>query len=481
MTPQQAGKDYVWPNPATEMAKVARLFLNCCRSTGKPVLYGGETLGWFVYNGRRYVHHTDEEFEHYLYHFFGPQSYEKFDGRTKEAKTVSFNPDGTFLRRCRDSIRAQAHKMNLVHDSWLDDRKDRVVPLRNGLFDLDYGTFTEGHNPLFFNTYCLPFSYDPSATCARFDRMLMEIWPDDPGSRRRFVQYLGLILSGQTNVQKMLLMIGRPRSGKSVLAWLMEQLVSSEAMAPLTPRVLAERFGVSQMVGKKLGIFHDARDGGRGKDMVPTLLNLIGEDSVAAEFKHAKTPWVGKLDIRFVYVSNVPPALPDNTGAVKDRLLGLWFDHTIPEGLRDRHLKDKLAAELPGIFNRAIDAWRMCEKNGGRFADAPSADHLIDMVSAKGSPLRQWIDEECELRGSLDFTAWDYTWTSTEALYGSWRQWCDANGHLPGSSATFAAELRASISFIEHRRRKVGDRQMYGYAGIGLRQYEALTADLGEE
>ena len=95
------------------------------------------------------------------------------------------------------------------------------------------------------------------------------------------------------------------------------------------------------------------------------------------------------------------------------------------------------------------------------------------MVSAKGSPLRQWIDEECEFRGSLDFTAYDYAWTSTEALYASWRQWCDANGHLPGSSATFAAELRASISF--------GDRQVYGYAGIALRPYETMTAELGDE
>lgn len=462
-----------WPNPITEMAAVARMFLRCSIGAGKRVVYW-EGLGWFVYDGRRYVQHTDEEFEQYLYHFFGPKHYQKIDGRKNEVQIVAFNPDGNFLRRCRESVRPQALQKNLVHDSWLDGRKDRVIPLRNGLLDLDTGGFIEGHDPLFFNTYCLPFDYDPDATCERFDSLLEEIWPDDPGSRTRFLQYLGVVLNGRGDLQKMLLMIGRTGSGKSVLSWLMEQMVSPEAFAPLTSDGLSRQFGIYPLVGKKLGIFHDARDSSRAKEIVPVLLSLTGEDSVTAEIKYSKKPWTGRLGIHLVYVSNVPPALPDNTKAVERRLLPLWFEHTVPERRRDPRLKDKLADELAGIFNRALVEWNMFETRGYRFAEAPSADHLLATVSAKSSPLLQWVEEECIVGGSKDPDSDDYVWTPTTALFRDWKQWAEENGHRAGSSAWFGAELRGAVDYIEPRRKRVGKKPLYGYAGISLVPDEAL-------
>lgn len=470
-----------WPNPATEMAAVARMFLRCSKGRGRPVVYW-EGPGWFVYNGSRYVQHTDEEFEQILYHFFGPLSYQKITGRNNDVKMVAFNPDNNFLRKCRESVRPQALRKDLVHDSWLDGRKDRMIPFRNGLLDLDLGSFIEGHDPLFFNTYCLPFDYNPEATCDRFDALLEEIWPDDSGSRMRFVQYLGFILSGRNDIQKMLLMIGRTSSGKSVLSWLMEQMVSPEAFAPLDPEAMSERFGMSALIGKKLGIFHDARETGRGKEMVPALLRLTGEDAITAEMKYSNKRWTGRLGIRLVYVSNVPPALPDNTKAVERRLLPLWFEHTVPERQRDPRLKEKLADELPGVFNLALDAWRSLEARGYRFAQAPSADHLLTMISAKSSPLLQWVEEECVVGGSKDSEADDYVWTSTSALYADWKQWAEENGHRPGSKASFGVELHGAVDYVEHRRKRVGSQQIRGYAGISLVPYEAHDIRIeGEE
>lgn len=469
-----------WPDPRNNMAAISRKFWELANKVGMPVLYW-EGWGWYVHDGTRYEQHTDEEFEQVLYRFFGPLHHEKYDGRSKKKQYVPFNPDSTFLKKCRESMRAKALRKNLVHDTWLDERKDRVIPLRNGLFDMDSGIFTYGHDPKFFNTYCLSFDYNENATCERFDQLLEETWPDDPGARVRFLQYLGVILSGQTNLQKMLLMIGRTGSGKSVLAWLMEQMVAPEAYAPMDSQSLVERFGVSALIGKKLGIFQDAREAGRTKNLVPMLLRLTCEDSVSAEIKNVKMPWTGRLGIRLVYVSNVPPALPDNAQAVRRRLLPLWFEHSVPSEQQDVNLKDKLSLELPGILNRVLEELQKFEVGGCKFADAPSAEHVIEMVSAKSSPLRQWLEDECVVGGSQDLSSSDHTWTPTEALYDAWRQWCEANGHHPGSSAWLGTELRGAVEGIEPKRKKIAGKQVRGYAGIALAEYEPIRPDLSEE
>ena len=460
------------------MAAVARGFCTSKRYHGTPVLFW-EGLGWFMYNGIRYVQYTDKEFERKLYYFFGPLSYRQVDKRSGETRYVKFNPDGAFLKRCRESIQPQVLRSNLVHDTWIDERKNRTVALRNGLLDLGSGIFTSGHDPQFFNTATLPFNYDAGATCERFDLLLEEIWPDDPGARKRFLQYLGVVISGRTDLQKMLLMIGRSGSGKSTLGWLMEQMVSPEAFKALNTRELTDRFGLYPLVGKKLGIFYDARQTGQDKQIVPVLLGLVGEDAVSAEIKHEKKPWTGRLGIRLVYVANPPPALPDNNGAVRRRLLGLWFERSVAKP--DLFLKSKLADELPGVFNRALAALAELDANGGKFADAPSANHLLEQIEAKSSPLGEWIEEECIVGGSTDFKAPDYIWTSTEELYASWRGWCERHGHRAGASSTFAAELRGAVDYVEPVRKKVGNRQIRGYAGIALAPTQAIHVQLTRE
>ena len=51
------------------------------------------------------------------------------------------------------------------------------------------------------------------------------MWPNDSESVELLQEYIGYILSGRTDMQKMLLLIGPTRSGKGTIARMLAQLI----------------------------------------------------------------------------------------------------------------------------------------------------------------------------------------------------------------------------------------------------------------
>lgn len=456
--PQRFEEGLIWPNPQQEMAAVARAFLMCCKENGTPVLYW-EGAGWFRYNGTRYVHYTHEEFEHLLYRFFGPLHYTKIDGRNQKKKLVAFNPDSTFLKRCRESIRAQAIKKNLVHDSWLDGRKDRVIPLQNGLLRVEDRVLLE-HTPLFFNTYCLAFNYDEHAASPdRWSRFLDEVWPEDPASHALLQEWFGYVLSGRTDLQKMMMLIGVSRSGKGTIARLLREMVSPEAYVGLSSRDIGGDFGMESLPGKTLAVFSDDRMTVRGNDVVETLLRITGEDIVSVNQKFEKH-WIGQISARLMFISNEVPTFPDASQAINNRILPLYMPVSFV-GREDPGLLWELGLELPGIFNWALDGLARLSANGGTFAEARSAEHVRKLLRTGASPLAEFVEEECTLAPDAK--------VEKNKLYAEWKHWAEANGRSAGSSADFGKKLFAAYGTrIESCRIGSQGSQRPGYRGIEL-------------
>ncbi len=456
--PQHVGMGIDWPNPQQEMAAIARTFLRCSKQMGKPILYW-EGSGWFRHSGTRYVQYTHEEFEYLLYHFFGPLSYTKFDARTQQQKRVSFNPDSTFLRRCRESIRAQAIKKDLVYDSWLDGRKDRVIPLRNGLLRVEDRVLLE-HTPHFFNTYCLAFDYDPNAAKAdRWARFLDEVWPDDPDSHALLQEWFGYVLSGRTDLQKMMMLIGVSRSGKGTIARLLREMVSPEAYVGLSSRDLAGTFGMESLPGKTVAVFSDDRMTVRGNDVVETLLRITSEDVVSVNQKY-QGHWVGQLPVRLMFISNEVPTFPDASRAIMNRILTLYMGVSWC-GNEDPGLLAELTLELPGIFNWAMDGLARLSANNGTFTAARSADRVGKLLGVGASPLAEFVGEGCTLDPDAK--------VEKTQLYAAWKYWAEANGRAAGSSADFGRKLFAAYGkSIDSCHIGPRGKQRPGYRGIGL-------------
>lgn len=466
---QHIGGDIIWPNPGHEMAAVARVLLRCYKENDRPILYW-EGAGWFCYDGTRYMRFTSEEFEFLLYHFFGPLSYTKINPKTQQQTRVAFNPDSTFLRRCRETIRSQAIKKDLIHDSWLDGRKDLVIPLRNGLLRVEDRVLLD-HTPLFFNTHCLPFDYDPNAARPRrWLRFLDEAWPDDPDSHALLQEWFGYVLSGRTDLQKMLLLIGVSRSGKGTIARILREMISAHAYIGLSSRDLAGDFGLAPLIGKTLAVFSDDRMTVRGTNVVENILRITGEDAVTANRKGIDH-WLGSLTVRLMFMSNEVPTFPDAAQAVTNRILPLYMGVSWL-GNEDPGLLDDLVLELPGIFNWSLDGLARLSANGGRFTDAASAHRVRELVQSGASPIAEFVGEMC-------FVGPDH-WVSKDQLFERWHLWCIANRHEPGSKVHFARKLFAAYgTTIQEARRGGKGAQVLGYSGIGLQDDRHVYAAAG--
>jgi putative DNA primase/helicase len=105
----------------------------------------------------------------------------------------------------------------------------------------------------------VPFPYDPDATAPAWEGFLAQLWPDDPASITALQEWFGYVISGRTDQQKILLMVGPSRSGKGTIARVLKSLVGKENLAGPTLAGLGTNFGLATLVGKPLAVISDAR------------------------------------------------------------------------------------------------------------------------------------------------------------------------------------------------------------------------------
>src|SRR5262249_22776834 len=115
-----------------------------------------------------------------------------------------------------DALAAVCH-LDATRDqpAWLDDRAaGPIVACANGLLD-GAANVPLPHPPGFFNQTRVPFDYDAQAAPPRrWLAFLNDIFDNDADSIAALQEWFGYVVSGRLDLQKILLWIGRTRSGK---------------------------------------------------------------------------------------------------------------------------------------------------------------------------------------------------------------------------------------------------------------------------
>lgn len=128
---------------------------------------------------------------------------------------------------------------------------------------------------------------------------------------------------------------------------------------------------------------------------------------------------------------NHRPGLRNVDEAMRRRLHLLPFTVTIPAGERDPHLGERLRAEWPGILLWMLQGCREWQTSGLQPPAAVQAatDDYLDQEDALGA----WIQDACE----RDLQAW----SSSTALFRSWKLWAEAAGEWVGTQRRFVQGL----------------------------------------
>lgn len=103
-----------------------------------------------------------------------------------------------------------------------------VIGFSNGLLDLEAPADLIPHSPNWCSTVCFPFAFDPLATCPTWEKFLSEVLEDDDDRVALVQEFFGYCLSSDTSLQKALILVGKPRSGKGTIQRVLGALVGPD-------------------------------------------------------------------------------------------------------------------------------------------------------------------------------------------------------------------------------------------------------------
>ncbi|MGW3376155.1 DNA primase family protein [Streptomyces hydrogenans] len=336
------------------------------------------------------------------------------------------------------------------------------LPCSNGLLNLETREMRPC-TPKLFNLHSVPYDYvsdapEPTVWLG----FLASVWGDDPESIALIQEWFGYVLSGRTDLQKMLVLLGPPRSGKGLMMRILTAMIGAAATAGPTMGAFASNFGMSQLIGKSLAVIADARVPTRDKDQIlEKLLMITGEDTVQVDVKH-KDPWNGRLPVRLSILSNNIPTFADESGALAARMLVATTTQSF-QGAEDRTIEPRiLADELPGVLRWALEGYDRLVANGLRFTVPASAENAWTLYRAKAQPVRAFIEERCAVNPEARILK--------SELYGAWKTWCEdeVGRDKVGTEPTFAHDLYAAYPGIVAKRMRDGGIQRQYYVGVHL-------------
>lgn len=450
------GIQFEAPAPAAPMDVALRLDRLFRTDGGRTLIsWRGSWMRWSA------THWYEIDFAQLRSHVYRSLSRATFEHK---GKTQRWNPSKNKVANVLEAMNALGHFPSDINPpAWIGEggtetEASQMLSCANGLLDLSQRTLLD-HTPALFNFVSVPFDYDPAAAQpAAWLEFLASLWPDDPDSIMLLQEYFGYVLSGRTDMHKMLVLIGPIRGGKGTIARILIALIGKGNVAGPTLANLGTNFGLSPLLGKPLAIISDARLGSAPTHtVVERLLSITGEDTLDVDRKFREL-YTGRLQTRFMILSNELPRFNDSSGAIATRMLILQLTESFLNR-EDRTIEERLVRELPGILNWSIAGLDRLTANG-RFTVPASADAAATMMMDLASPVSAFVRECCE-RGP-DLTV------ERDVLYLAWKLWAETNGHLPGAKITFGRSVHAAVPGLGRADIPVGGRRVHGYRGIAL-------------
>lgn len=386
-------------------------------------------------------------------------------------RITSWNPSRSSIADLNDALGAEVHERDGQEAPlWRLGAPEgapapkSLLACANGALNLATRELT-ANTPALLNLYSVPYAYDAHAPEPRvWLDFLASVWPDDPESIDLIQEWFGYILSGRTDLQKMLVLLGPPRSGKGVIMSVLTAMIGAASVAGPQMGAFASSFGMSQLIGRQLAVIGDARVPARDKDQIlEKLLMITGEDTVQVDVKH-KEPWNGRLPTRLAILSNDIPTFADESGALAARMLVATTTQSF-EGREDRSIKPRiLENELAGVLNWALAGLDRLVANGLRFTSPASAEAAWSLYREAAQPVNAFLADRC-------ITGGPEALTEKNELFKAWSAWCadEAGRDHAGTVVTFSKALYAAGKGVkEFRKRDASGKFVKYYRGVRL-------------
>ena len=210
-------------------------------------------------------------------------------------------------------------------------------------------------------------------------KFLNGIWGDDTRSIELLQEWFGYCLTADTSQQKMMLISGPPRSGKSTITSILRLLVGAENYQVATMSSLAANFGLAEFIGKSVACVGDLRICEDDAPLIVSrLLAISGEQELVID-KQCEASCSLKLPTRLIFEVNGLPRLGAAAAVLADRFVVLELSKSFYGGHDDVDYVALFKTELTGIAQWAAQGAKRLRKRGNFTALAGSVDAIKEL------------------------------------------------------------------------------------------------------
>lgn len=350
---------------------------------------------------------------------------------------------------------------------WAGRDVSHLVACQNGILDVHTGQL-EAHNPQFFTTGILPYSYDPTATAPQWLTFLHSTLEGDLERIALLQEWLGYLLVSSRAYHKAMLLVGVPRSGKGTIGHIIKYLVGESSYMGISLQGLHKDAVLESAIDKTVLFVADAHDvtGPDRSKVLDNFMSITSGDNITITRKW-KSSWSGVLPGRLTIAANKIPTFFDDSGAFGNRLLLLPFNKSFL-GSEDPTLLNRLLTEMPGICNWAIEGLQRLRATGRFTEPAICREERIEMMEQQ-APLLQFIREECEISPMASVSTCD--------MYNRYVLWCTQTGAKAGSHSRFTRELKSTLRArgVVKKVVSINGQSVNGFEGLSLKAVDLMN------
>ena len=339
-------------------------------------------------------------------------------------------------------------------ESFIKNEKARTdqlnyLTLENGLYSINDNKLVP-HTPDIFTTNLLPYNYDPDAKCPRFMQFLDEVFMGEKDDIDFIQEAVGYAFHKSIPTPAVFFLIGNGSNGKSVFINTIANLVGRENTSNISFSSLSDEYYILELFQKMINISGETPVKNINSD---TIKAVVGGDWVTGR-KLYKQPMKFRPFAKHFLAMNKAPKLNDTSHGMWRRIYPINFPRTFTEKDMDRQLEGKLALELSGIFNWALEGYKRLRRKDYALEESKSMKSMKREYRNETDSVRAFV-HDCLIRSDNPDDRIKYS-----NLYEKYCQYCQSEKRKDSEEKTGFKKVLVDLHFKVECSKKDGN-QMY--------------------
>ena len=355
-----------------------------------------------------------------------------------EGKGAKFKTQ-TYVKQVMECLEVDPR---ILKRKWKERSPNEVLPHHNGVLEIATRKFVE-HSPLNYLTWTLPREYNPLAQdWSKINAWLDEVSQGNPVVKNLLICFAQAVLTGKSDLQKMMHLIGLGGSGKTTYSNLVTDLIGENNVLDIgAEEFCTNRFAPVRAYQKRLVLFSDEQ--GLPKN-ISNIMKMVGGNNLTGEQK-GKPGFQFRFTGMAMLVSEHPIAQGIKGNGWNRRNIPVAMNKKIADKDR-RDLRAEFKPELAAFTNDllSLDDNFVTQTLRG-VGDIPVCKLQFWQSRLREDSIAAWLNDcviyDQSVNSAIGGDRNEADKRTPETLFGSYADYCKRSGMTSKSVTRFSPEL----------------------------------------